>query len=194
MRNEVPSRAISFHTSLRSPSAISAPHLARSLGPALAPTTGMPLLARKNSTMEDPLAAALLAAELGDGFDAQRLSSDALGELFSSMGELKISVPYATLRLLGRLASDGRVDVRAQTARAIGWFVDTHPERVEELLLLLACDYSRKVRAAAAESLADLIPRANDPWELIETWSGHPDRARQVLEAARRSLPPPLGV
>ena len=50
------------------------------------------------------------------------------------------------------------------------------------------------MRAAAAESLADLIPRANDPWELIENWSAHPDRAREVLKAARRSLPPPLGV
>ncbi len=180
--------------SLRNHSAISAPRVARAPGPGLAPTTGMPLLARKNSTMEDPLAAALLAAELGEACDTQRLSSDALGELFASMSDLRVSVPYATLRLLARLANDGRVDVRAQTARALGWFVETHPERVEELLLLLACDSSRKVRAAAAESLADLIPRSNDPWELIETWNGHPDRARQVLEAARRSLPPPLGV
>jgi HEAT repeat protein len=154
----------------------------------------MPLLARKNSTSEDPLAAALLAAELGEPCDTQRLPSESLRELFSSMAELHVSVPYATLRLLARLANDGRVEVRAQAARAIGWFVDSHPDRVEELLLLLACDSSRKVRAAAAESLADLIPRANDPWELIENWSAHPDRAREVLKAARRSLPPPLGV
>jgi HEAT repeat protein len=144
--------------------------------------------------MEDPLAAALLAAELGEPGDTQRLPSEALRELFASMSELHVSVPYATLKLLSRLASDGRAEVRAQTARALGWFVESHPERVEELLLLLACDSSRKVRAAAAESLADLIPRSNDPWELIEQWSGHPDRAREVLQAARRSLPPPLGV
>ena len=154
----------------------------------------MPLLARKNSTSEDPLAAALLAAELGEAFDTQRLPSEALRELFSSMTELHVSIPYATLRLLARLANDGRVDVRTQTARALGWLVDAYPDRVEELLLLLACDSSRKVRAAAAESLADLIPRSNDPWEIIETWSEHPDRAREVLKAARRSLPPPLGV
>lgn len=154
----------------------------------------MPILARKNSTSDDPLAAALLAAELGEAFDTQRLPSEALRELFSSMAELHLSVPYATLRLLARLASDGRADVRAEAARAIGWFVDSHPDRVEELLLLLACDSSRNVRAAAAESLADLIPRSNDPWEIIETWNGHPDRAREVLLAARRSLPPPLGV
>ena len=35
---------------------------------------------------------------------------------------------------------------------------------------------------------------SSDPWELIETWNSHPDRAREVLKAARRSLPPPLGV
>jgi len=154
----------------------------------------MPLLARKNSTSEDPLAAALLAAELGEPCDTQRLPSEALRELFSSMADLHVSVPYATLRLLARLANDGRVEVRAQAARAIGWFVDSHPDRVEELLLLLTCDSSRKVRAAAAESLADLIPRANDPWGLIEPGGAHPDRAREVLKAARRSLPPPLGV
>jgi len=154
----------------------------------------MPILARKKLTTDDPLAAALLAAELSESYDTQRLPSSALRELFSSMNELHVSVPYATLKLLSRLAMDGRVDVRTETARALGWFVDSYPERVDELLLLLACDTSRKVRAAAAESLADLIPRANDPWELIEAWQNHPDRARQVLETARRSLPPPLGV
>jgi hypothetical protein len=109
------------------------------------------------------------------------------------MSELHVSIPYATLKLLARLAADGRVDVRAQTARALGWFVDLYPKRVEELLLVLACDSSRKVRAAAAESLADLIPAVNDPWELIEEWNRHPDRAREVLRTARRALPPPLG-
>jgi hypothetical protein len=153
----------------------------------------MPMLARKNSTT-DVLAAALLAAELGEAYDTQRLPTEVLRELFTSMDELHVSVPYATLKLLSRLANDGRVDVRAHTARAIGWFVDAYPKRVDELLLLLACDTSRKVRAAAAESLADLIPRANDPWEIIEAWNTHPDRAREVLKAARRSLPPPLGV
>jgi HEAT repeat protein len=151
-------------------------------------------LARKELTTEDALAAALLAAELGEPHATDRLRPDVLRELFSSMADLHVSVPYATLKLLARLASDGRTDVRAEAARALGWFVDAYPQRVEELLLLLACDGSRKVRSAAAESLADLIPCANDPWELIEHWNAHPDRARQVLETARRSLPPPLGV
>ena len=154
----------------------------------------MQLLARKDFSSEDRLAEALLAAELGEPGDTQRLPTAVLRELFAAISELHTSLPYATLKLLARLASDGRVDVRADTARALGWFVDSYPDRVEELLLLLACDTSRKVRAAAAESLADLIPRSNDPWELIEQWNTHPDRAREVLKAARRSLPPPLGV
>ncbi|MDB4971335.1 MAG: hypothetical protein JWN44_7024 [Myxococcales bacterium] len=152
----------------------------------------MPLLARKTST-EDVLAAALLAAELGESHDTRCLPERALRELFTSVRELRVSVPYATLKLLSRLASDSRLEVRVQTARSLGWFVDGYAKRVEELLLLLACDTSRKVRAAASESLADLIPKANDPWELIESWNQHPDRAREVLRAARRSLPPPLG-
>ena len=67
---------------------------------------------------------ALLAAELGEPFDTQRLAPETLRELFSSLDELHVSVPYATLKLLSRLANDGRVEVRAQAARAIGWFVD----------------------------------------------------------------------
>ncbi len=154
----------------------------------------MLLVARRRSATDDAVAEALLAAELGHTCDTESLSLEALSELFSAIGELRLSVPYATLKLLSRLSSDGRADVRAQTARALGWFVDQYPERIEELLLVLACDSRRRVRAASAESLADLIPCANDPWELIEEWSSHPDRARAVLRAARRSLPPPLGV
>jgi HEAT repeat protein len=166
---------------------------ARSLGIRLAFFTSMPLLARKISTNDD-LADALLAAELGEPGDTGALGSAVLDELFDSMTDLHVSVPYATLRLLGRLASDGRADVRARAARALGWFVDAYPRRVEELLLPLACDSSRKVRTAAAEALADLIPVATDPWKLMEEWEAHPDRARAVLQVARRSLPPPLGV
>ena len=149
---------------------------------------------RKELTTEDELCAALLAAEMGEPGATDKLRPQVLTELFSSVAELHVSIPYATLKLLARLCSDPRSDVRAQAARALGWFVEAYPQRVEELLLLLACDSSRKVRGAAAESLADLIPRANDPWELIEHWNEHPDRAREVLQTARRSLPPPLGV
>ena len=153
----------------------------------------MALLARKTDTT-DVLAAALVAAELDEPCDTARLSPDALRELFDAIPELRVAVPYATLRLLGRLANDPRVEVRARVASALGWLVEPYPDRVETLLLLLACDTSRKVRRAAAESLADLLPAVNDPWKLIETWDAHPDRAREALEAARRSLPPPLGV
>ena len=153
----------------------------------------MLLVAWKNPTI-DALAQALVAAELGGPFDLQQLSTAAERELFASLDELQASVPYATLALLGRFVHDERAEVRTQTARAIGRFVDIYPKRVDELLLVLACDPSQRVRAAAAESLADLIPRANDPWEIIEAWNAHAERAREVLEAARRSLPPPLGL
>jgi hypothetical protein len=153
----------------------------------------MALLARRTET-GDVLAEAILAAELGEPCDPTRLSPEALRELFDAIGELRVAVPYATLRLLGRLGSDPRVEVRSRVARALGWFVEPYPEDVERLLLLLACDTSRKVRRAAAESLADLLPAVDNPWKLIESWDAHPDRAREALEAARRSLPPPLGV
>jgi hypothetical protein len=95
---------------------------------------------------------------------------------------------------LSRLCNDARVEVRCATARALATFVECYPHRVEELLLLLACDSSRKVRHAAADTLAKLIPAVNDPWQLIETWQNHPDRAVDVLKDARRSLPHPLGL
>ncbi len=105
-----------------------------------------------------------------------------------------MSVPFATLRLLSRLCNDVRVEVRCATAHALGAFVDCYPKRVEELLFLLACDSSRKVRHAAAQTLAKLIPASDDPWRVIESWQAHPDRARDVLKEARRSLPHPLGL
>lgn len=153
----------------------------------------MPLLARKKDPT-DVLAGALLAAELGEPTDTARLSADVLRELFESIAELRVAVPYATIKLLSRLASDGRVEVRAQTARALGWFAEIYPDRVEELLLVLSCDASRKVRHAAAESLADLLPVVDDPLQMLEEWQAHPDRARETLQLARRSLPPPLGL
>lgn len=153
----------------------------------------MPLQARRNEP-RDVLAMALLAAELDEPFDTTRLPPDALRELFDCMAELRVSVPFATIKLLARLGADPRVEVRAQAARALGWLVERYPDRVEALLLVLSCDASRKVRAAAAESLADLIPVVDDPVQMIAEWEAHPDRARDTLQQARRSLPPPLGV
>jgi len=143
----------------------------------------------------DALTEALCAAEFGEDCDVTSLGGDALRELFASLPQLRVSVPFATVRLLARLATDARIDVRAQTARALSWFVDLYPQRVEELLLLLSCDGSRKVRQAAAEALAALLPTVPDPWKLIAAWENeHPDRARAALQSARRALPPPLGV
>ena len=138
---------------------------------------------------------ALCAAEFGESFDLSRLPPNALQDLFAAVPQLQVSVPFATLRLLARLATDTRVDVRMEAAHGLGHFVEIYPEKVEELLLLLACDPSRKVRAAAAATLAALLPRLADPWRLIETWQNeHPDRAREALRVARRALPPPLGL
>jgi HEAT repeat protein len=98
--------------------------------------------------------AALYAAELREPCDLERLPIDSLRELFQSAAQLRQSIPYATVCLLGRLASDMRVEVRTQVAHSLSHFVDAYPDRVEELLLLLSCDPSRKVRQAAASALA----------------------------------------
>ncbi|HEX4513317.1 MAG TPA: hypothetical protein VH054_07265 [Polyangiaceae bacterium] len=138
---------------------------------------------------------ALCAAEFGEPFDLARLPAQALRNLFEAVPQLAVSVPFATERLLARLAADGRVEVRVEAAKNLASFVELYPERVEELLLLLSCDPNRRVRHAASETLAVLLPRTPDPWRLIETWENeHPDRAREALRNARRSLPPPFGI
>jgi hypothetical protein len=136
----------------------------------------------------DLLTAALCAAELGEPFDFAHVPRSALREFFAAVPSLRVTVPFATLRLLSRLGHDDRDAVREAAARALAVFVDWHPHRVEELLLPLACDPSRRVRRAVAETLAQLIPASPDPWRVIESWQTHPDRARDVLARARRSL------
>jgi hypothetical protein len=132
---------------------------------------------------------------MGEPYDLARMPIDALRELFSSTAQLRESVPYATLCLLGRLACDTRLEVRTQVALALADFVTTYPERVNELLRLLSCDSARRVRHAASLTLAVLLPRVHDPKRVIADWeSARPDRAREAMAAARRSLPPPLGV
>jgi hypothetical protein len=80
-------------------------------------------------------------------------------------------------------------------AKALAWFVELYPDRVEELLLLLACDPCRRVRHAAATTLATLLPAVDNFRKLMEVWlTEHPERAQKTLLAARRWLPRPLGV
>src|SRR5581483_890728 len=141
----------------------------------------------------DPLAAALCAAELGEPFDLDHASTDLWRELFSAVPKLRVCVPFATLRLWARLAGDPRAEVRIGVARALPWFAEAYPERVEEILLPLACDSSGKVRAASVGALTDLLELSADPWPIIERWQWHPDRAREVLARARALLPQPLG-
>jgi hypothetical protein len=139
------------------------------------------------------VSAALCAAELGESFDLARVPRAQVAEFFAAVPSLRRTVPFATLRLLARLGHDDRVDLRAATARALAAFVDWYPSAVEGLLLPLACDPRRQVRHASAETLAQLLLGHADPARLIEIWQAHPDRARDVLAQARRSLPPPLG-
>lgn len=141
----------------------------------------------------DPLAAALLAAELCEPFAFASLSLPVLRELFDGMSGLRVSVPYATMNLLDKLREDQRAEVRAGVARSLPWFADLYGERVEKLLMALAVDASRKVRTAVSEALADLIESSTAPWTLIARWERLPERARDVLKTARKSLPPPYG-
>jgi HEAT repeat protein len=136
---------------------------------------------------EDGLTAALYAAELGHPFDPGQTPSAVLVDLFAAIPKLRRNVPYATLRLLERLAGHPRREVRAHVARALGRFADGFGAQVEELLLPLACDDARKVRTAAAEALAALLEVSVEPALLIERWESHPGRARAVLGRARRA-------
>jgi HEAT repeat protein len=136
----------------------------------------------------DLLSAALCAAELNEAFDLDHTPSLVWAELFANVYRLRDLVPCATLRLLGRLAGDARDEVRVGAARALGAFTDSDPDRVETALLPLACDPSRRVRAAAAETLGLLLRAIGDVSDLIERWQWHPDRAAEVLSRARRCL------
>jgi hypothetical protein len=131
----------------------------------------------------DPLSAALLAAELNEPFDLTQTPPVVFAELFASVKALRASVPFATFRLLSRLASDTRDLLREGAARALTGFTEIYPARVEETLLILACDSSRRVRTAAAETLARLLPLVPD---IADRWRWHPDRAVAVLDRARR--------
>src|SRR4051812_48690602 len=114
----------------------------------------------------DPLAAALLAAELDEPYPYDRLPLTSITELVESVKTLRVSVPFATIRLLTRLAQDSRAEVRLQVAHLLTWFADLYPDRVEQLLMPLACDSTKKVRTAVTESLADLIESVTAPWAL----------------------------
>lgn len=136
----------------------------------------------------DVMAAALCAAELNEPFDLVHTPSVIFAELFAAVQRLRDLVPYATLRLLSRLGNDPRDELRTGVARALAGFVELYPTRVEELLLPLACDSCRRVRAAAAETLATLLASLEDPEALTARWRWHPDRAVDVLDRARKSL------
>jgi hypothetical protein len=144
-------------------------------------------LAALQRCADDPLSCALVAAEIGEPFDLARAPS-LIDELLAAVPALRACVPYATVRLVARLARDERADVRARVARALPCFVDLYPQRVDELLLELACDPARRVRAATANALAEVLLTCRAPDALVERWESYPDRARDVLARARRAL------
>jgi hypothetical protein len=148
------------------------------------------LVAVRASQIEsrDFVAAALCAAELNEPFDLAHAPTIAFVELFFAVQHLRNVVPYATFRLLTRLSSDERDELRVGVARALGHFVNIYPEKMEDLLLPLACDPARRVRAAAVEALSLLLLDSPHPEEIVERWRWYPDRAVDVLERARKSL------
>jgi hypothetical protein len=134
----------------------------------------------------DPLVVALYAAEVGEPYDIGRAPSELWRGLFDAVPKLRRTVPFATFRLLGRLITDARWEVRAGVAQALPWFAEVYPDRIEELLLPLACDPSRRVRTAAAEALAVILRGCANAETIMSRWqTQHPDRAREVMERAR---------
>jgi hypothetical protein len=134
----------------------------------------------------DLLCAALYAAEVGASFDLVSAPETLYDELFRMVPRLRATVAYATVRLLSRLSTDQRVEVRQSVARALPVFADLYLERVEELLLVLACDPHRRVRTAAQEALERVLARLADPLPLVARWPSDPDRAREALTGAPR--------
>ena len=139
------------------------------------------------AALHDDLAAALLAAELGERVDPPL---HAIDQLFASIPQLRASVPYATLCLLAQLARHKRIDVRINVACAVPWFGDLYPERAEAVLAPLLDDLSAKVRQAAVEALADLLEVVPDLTASTERWRrrARSGRAQEALANAQRRL------
>jgi hypothetical protein len=98
-------------------------------------------------------------------------------------------VAYATARLLARLSIHERAAVREGVARALPAFADLYLERSEELLLVLACDPQRRVRAAAEQALEHVLARLSelsDLAPLVERWRSQPERSPEALANGRQ--------
>jgi hypothetical protein len=144
-------------------------------------------LERRPTTEPDPLVDALYAAELGHTqliALSGRASLRLLDELFSSLPQLRASVPYAALRLLEQVAGDPRVAIRTAVAQALPWFSDVYPALVEEILLALAADPEMAVRAASVDALVDLLATSSAPDEVAARFRAASPRVRDVLRRA----------
>lgn len=136
----------------------------------------------------DPLASALVAAELEAPLDFARFPPSFLRELFQSAPQLSERVPYAAIRLLGRVASACGPEIRIEVARALRYFGGRYRETVEAVLVSLALDGQKKVRTAAAHALAHLLLTSHDPRAVVARWQRLPERARDALAQARALL------
>lgn len=132
-----------------------APGLLRPTGMAIAARIAPPPLPPRN---EVDLPSALCAAELGEPVELKRAPM-VMREILRSATKLRASVPYATLKLLERLSSDERSDVRANVAEALPHFADAYPKQVDGILRTLASDSNRRVRSAALATLATIRSR-----------------------------------
>lgn len=139
------------------------------------------------AALHDDLAAALLAAELGEPVEAPL---HAIDQLFASIPQLRASVPYATLCLLAQLNRHKRIDVRVNVACAVPWFGDLYPEHAERVLAPLLDDLSAKVRQAAIEALGDVLEVVPDLTAALERWKrrARSGRAQEALAIAQRRL------
>jgi hypothetical protein len=138
----------------------------------------------RTASGEDLLCAALYAAEVGAPFDVLHAPEALLDEIFRMVPRLRATVAYAAARLLARLSTHPRGEVREGVARALPVFADLYLERVEELLLVLACDPQARVRAAAEDALERVLARLaelSDLVPLVERWRAHPDSGREPL-------------
>jgi hypothetical protein len=150
----------------------------------------VPVSGRSPPSGPEELARALVATELVAPY---RLNDEvSIARLLRENGcHLRKIVPYAALRLVERLATSGRVEVRSLAAESLRPFIDLYPERVEALLLRLCADSSRRVRAACREPLAALLLSSRERRRLVERFDKRSKETKEVLAEARRAIPPP---
>jgi hypothetical protein len=113
---------------------------------------------------------ALCAAECGDPVDFRHAPLELVQEFVEALPHLRMSVPFAALRLCDALAHHERAEVRAAVADALLWFADIYRERVQALLLPLSRDPELPVRMATAGVVQELLLAGGDVDALMHCW------------------------